>query len=92
VELSIALSDLSNKDPIQVMVALNGGGHDFWSNQFLPGLTAPQGNLGGDEMGGFTGEGAIDMQHFAGSQFFYIIPEPTTLALGFGLGAARRRK
>jgi hypothetical protein len=40
-----------------------------------------QGNLGGDEMGGFTAEGAIDMTHFAGDQFFTVVPEPSTLAL-----------
>ena len=45
-----------------------------------------QGNLGGDETGGFTGEGAIDMTHFAGDQFFTVVPEPSTLLLaGFGI-------
>jgi hypothetical protein len=94
-ELSIALSDLGYVGgPINIMVGQNGGGHDYWSNQFLGGLPAPQGNLGGDEAGGFTGEGAIDMTHFGGNQFFTLnpIPEPSTLALlGIALtvGAAR---
>ena len=63
------------------MVGQNGGGHDYWSNQFLAGLPAPQGNLGGDEMGGFTGEGAIDMTHFAGNQYFTVVPEPASIVL-----------
>ena len=94
-ELSIALSDLGATGDIRVMVGQNGGGHDYWSNQFLGGLPAPQGNLGGDEMGGFTGEGAIDMTHFGGDQFF-TVPEPSTWALtGLGMAALlifRRKK
>lgn len=95
-ELSIALSDLGATGDIRVMVGQNGGGHDYWSNQFLGGLPAPQGNLGGDEMGNFTGEGAIDMTHFGGDQFF-TVPEPSTLTLaGLGIAAslvfALRRK
>ena len=82
-ELSIDLSDLGATGDIRVMVGQNGGGHDYWSNQFLGGLPAPQGNLGGDEMGNFTGEGAIDMTHFAGDQFFTVVavPEPSTIML-----------
>jgi hypothetical protein len=81
-ELCIALSDLGYVGgPINVMVGQNGGGHDFWSNQFLGGVPAPQGNLGGDGLGNFTGEGAIDFTLFGGDQFFTIIPEPSTIAL-----------
>lgn len=87
-ELSIALSDLgSSGGPIRIMVGQNNQGHSYWSNQFLGGLLAPQGNLGGDEAGGFTGEGAIDMTHFVGNQYFTACPEPSTLAL-FGLALA----
>jgi len=94
-ELSISLADLGALGDISVMVGQNNGGHDYWSNQFLGGLAAPQGNLGGDENGAFTGEGAIDMTHFAGNQYFTIqVPEPSTLTL-LGLGSlvifARRR-
>jgi hypothetical protein len=68
--------------PLRVMVGQNNQDHNYWSNQFLGGLPAPQGNLGGDEMGGFTGEGAVDMTHFAGNQFFtVIVPEPTSVML-----------
>jgi len=71
VELGIALADLGyDGSPIRVMVGLNGAGHDYWSNQFLGGLAAPQGNLGGDGSGGFTGEGAIDFTLFGGNQYF----------------------
>lgn len=95
-ELSIALSDLGYVGgPLRVMAGQNNQNHNYWSNQFLGGLPAPQGNLGGDEMGGFTGEGAIDMTHFAGNQFFTVIPEPATGAMAaaaaLGLLLVRRR-
>ncbi len=74
-ELGIALSDLAYVGgPLRVMVGQNNSGHNYWSNQFLGGLPAPQNNLGGDEQGGFTGEGAINMNNFAGNQFFAITP------------------
>ena len=82
-EFSIDLADLGwLAGDIRVMVGQNNQGHNYWANQFLGGLPAPQGNLGGDENGGFTGEGAIDMTHFAGDQFFVVqVPEPSSLAL-----------
>jgi hypothetical protein len=98
-ELRIALSDLGYVGgPINVMVGQNGGGHDFWSNQFLGGLAPPQGNLGGDGNGNFTGTAAINFQNFAGNQYFTVnIPEPSSVALGalalvglIGLGRRRR--
>jgi hypothetical protein len=83
-ELGIALSDLGwVGGEICVMVGQNNQNHNYWSNQFLGGLTAPQGNPGGDEVGGFTGEGAINMNNFGGEQFFCVaVPEPSTVALG----------
>jgi hypothetical protein len=94
-ELAIDLADLGySGGPINVMVGQNGDGHHYWSNQFLGGLPAPQGNLGGDEAGGFTGEGAINLNNFGGNQFFVVpVPEPATvglLALG-GLALLGRR-
>lgn len=90
------------------MVAINASNHDFWSNQFLAGLPAPQGNLGGDGAGNFTGEGAIDIRLFGGDQYFSAcgaspdkaIPIPTTSSTGLtmllafllGLGALKLRR
>jgi hypothetical protein len=100
-ELSIDLADLGYVGgPIHVMVGQNGDGHNYWSNQFLGGLPAPQGNLGGDGAGTFTGEGAIDFNLYAGNQYFTInaIPEPSTLALaglaglGMVVNSLRRKK
>jgi hydroxymethylbilane synthase len=41
----------------KIMIGINGSSHDFWSNQFLPGLTPPQANLGSDGMGNFVEPG-----------------------------------
>jgi len=90
-ELGIALSDIGYVGgPLRVMVGQNGGGHDFWSNQFLGGLPAPQGNLGNNPV-------AINMTNFAGDQFFnVVIPEPASAAMAglalAALAAARRRR
>ena len=97
-ELSIALADLGATGDIRVMVGQNNSNHNFWSNQFLGGLEAPQGNLGGDGLGNFDGFGDINMTNFAGNQFFTIesVPIPPALWLfGSGIlgliGVARRK-
>lgn len=98
IELAIPLIALGNPvGDIRVSAMVNGSNHDYLSNQFLGGLTAPQGNLGGDGSGTFTGTvGQINLNNFSGDQFYTIasVPEPgtiTVLALA-GLGLLRRRK
>lgn len=95
VEFAINLADLGyTGGPINVMVGINNGDHNFFSNQFLGGLAADTGNLGGDGAGNFTGTAAIDFTQFAGNQFFTVVPEPGSLALlGLGgLAMLRRRR
>ncbi len=73
VEIAIDLADLgSPTGPIQVCAFVNGSNHDFASNQFLGALAPPQGNLGGDGAGNWTGTLAFDLNTFAGDQFFVI--------------------
>lgn len=73
VEIGIDLADLGNPSgPIQVCAFVNGSNHDFASNQFLGALTPPQGNLGGDGAGNWTGSLAFDLNAFPGDQFFVI--------------------
>ena len=101
-EFSIALSDIGNPaigDVINIHAAYGNGDNNFHSNQILGGLPAPQGNLGGDGAGTFTGDlSGIDFNNFDGDQFFSItvpVPEPSTLSL-IGLAslfvAGRRRR
>ena len=91
-EFSIALADIGNPaigDEIRIHAAYGNGDNNFHSNQILGGLPAPQGNLGGDGSGNFTGGlGGIDFNNFAGNQFFSVtvaVPEPSSLSL-IGLG------
>ena len=90
IELAIPLSAIGNPvegDTIRISAMVNNGDHNFLSNQFLGGLDAPQGNLGGDGGGNFTGNLAqIDLNQFGGDQYFSIVvpaavPEPSTLVL-----------
>ncbi|MEN1679152.1 MAG: PEP-CTERM sorting domain-containing protein [Planctomycetota bacterium] len=85
-EFSIALADIGSPaigDTIKIHAAYGNGDNNFHSNQILGGLPAPQGNLGGDGGGNFTGNLAgIDFNQFAGDQFFsVVVPEPTSVAL-----------
>jgi len=82
VELAIPLSAIGNPGGIfKITAMLNGSNHDYLSNQFLGGLPAGTGNLGGDGAGGFTGSlSGIDLNDFAGSQYFRV-PEPASLML-----------
>ena len=78
-EFSIALADLGNPPPgttIRIFAAINNSNHDYFSNQFLGGVPAPQGNLGGDGAGTFNGTvGQIDFTdavYAAGTQYFTV--------------------
>jgi hypothetical protein len=99
-ELAIPLAAIGNPSltDIKVSAMVNNGSHDYLSNQFLGGLTPPQGNLGSDGTGAGLGNLAqIDLNTFAGNQFFVAIPEPGTLmllalaGLGFLAGGLRKR-
>ncbi len=72
-EFAMDLSALGITGNFKLMAFINGSGHDYASNQFLPGLPAPQGNLGGDGTGTFTGTlSGINLNNFAGDQFLEI--------------------
>ena len=85
-EFSIDLADLGYVGgPIKIAALYNNGDHNYLSNQTLGGLPAGTGNLGGDGSGNFTGTlSGVDLNNFAGKQFF-VIPEPASFAL-LGLG------
>jgi hypothetical protein len=77
-EFSIELPQIGATENFQAMIGINGSSHDFWSNQFLPGLTPPQGNLGGDGLGNFVEPGGpgtggtvglVNFNNIAGNQF-----------------------
>jgi hypothetical protein len=86
-ELRIPLISILGWDgisPIKVCAFVNGGGHDYASNQFIGALPDGQGNLGGDGsgvyLGGDTAALRFDLANFAGNQFVTIgggTPPPT---------------
>jgi hypothetical protein len=98
-EFSFALSDLGllgiEGETICVMAFVNNNDHNYASNQFLPGLNAPQGNMGADGTGLFTGSINFDLNNFQ-SQGYFVVPVPAPSAFALlglgGLALARRRR
>lgn len=74
VEFCVHRDDLGLTDGSELRIAafINNSDHNFLSNQVLGGLVAPQGNLGGDGSGGFTGTAGVDFGDFAQDQFFTV--------------------
>ena len=83
IEFSVSLADLGNPSEVKLVAMYNNGDHNFLSNQMLPGLAAPQCNLGGDGGGNFTGDlGGVDLNQYGGTQSVTIaVPEPSSVAL-----------
>lgn len=98
-EFSISLADLGSPidgTEIRISAMIGNGDHNYLSNQVLGGLPAPQGNLGGDGAGGFTGTlSGVNFNNFGGNQYFSIIVPAPSAAAVLGLGGlllARRRR
>ncbi|MDW8263636.1 MAG: hypothetical protein RMJ35_13995, partial [Phycisphaerales bacterium] len=87
VEIAIPLSVIGNPTgDIHITAFVNGGGHDFLSNQFLGPLPQGTGNLGEPRN--------VNLSQLAGNQFFtVVVPEPSAVGLaGFLTGALLRRR
>ncbi|MEL7484219.1 MAG: PEP-CTERM sorting domain-containing protein [Planctomycetota bacterium] len=99
VEIAIPLAELGyTGGELRLAGFINGGAHDFLSNQVIGGVPAGTGNLGGDLAGNFVAPGTlagIDFNNLQGDQFVtLIVPAPASAALlGLGgLAAVRRRR
>ena len=69
IKIPLVLTGWSSGD-IKVMAFINGGGHDYASNQVLGSLPAGSGNLGGNGTGGWDGTVHVDFSAIAGNQYF----------------------
>lgn len=96
VELEILLAAIGNPiGEFKISAMVNSGNHDFLSNQLPGGLPAGQGNVGGDGAGTFIGAlSQVNLNNFAGQQYFTVLPSPggvAVLAIA-GAAAGRRRR
>ena len=80
-EFSIALADLGPLgSEIRIAAMVNGGSHDFLSNQVLGSLP---GSFGGNQLGEPR---AVNFAQFDGAEYFTVpVPEPTTALTGLAL-------
>ena len=83
VEFKIPLSLIGNPGAnVRLLAFINGSGHDYASNQFLPSLPNGTGNLGGDGAGNYIGNlSGVNLGSFAGNQFLSV----NVLALNEGI-------
>ena len=78
IEFSIPISELGISGNFKITAFVNGGGHDYASNQF-GGVGILSGNLGSDGMGAANGNLAgVDLSMIAGDQFVSVEFTPTT--------------
>lgn len=69
IKIPLVLTGWSIGD-IKVMAFINGGGHDYASNQVLGALPAGSGNLGGNGTGAWDGTVHVDFSLIEGNQYF----------------------
>ncbi|MBS0195617.1 MAG: hypothetical protein JSR77_02560 [Planctomycetes bacterium] len=83
IEIMIPLSEIGNPTgQIGLCAIVNGGNHDYMSNQVLPTLPFNTSNLGGDGNGNYTGTCAgINFNNFAGTQHVFATPSAGTPAV-----------
>lgn len=83
IEFSIPIADLGGAlafKNIRVVAMINNSGHNYLSNQVLPGVPAPQVNIGGDGAGTFTGSlSGVNFTTFAGTQYFTVYSCPADI-------------
>jgi hypothetical protein len=83
IEFAIDLPQIGAIDNFKVMIGINGSFHDFWSNQFFPGLQAPQGNLGSDGLGNFVPHPTLPVGGTVASMNFNNTPGDQFLTLNY---------